>query len=48
MLERKGVQDVYDFEMSVYPVMMEMEYAGFPVDLTQMDAVREELTERLA
>ena len=47
MLERKGVQAVYDFEMLLYPVVMDMEYAGMPVDLTQMDAVRVELTKRL-
>ena len=45
MLKRRGVQDVYDFEMSVYPAIMEMEYQGFPVDLTLMDKVRQELTE---
>ena len=45
MLKRRGVQDVYDFEMSVYPVIMEMEYQGFPVDLTLMDKVRQELTQ---
>ena len=45
MLKRRGVQDVYDFEMSVYRVIMEMEYEGFPVDLTLMDKVRRELAE---
>ena len=44
MLKRRGVKDVYDFEMSVYPAIMAMEYEGFPVDLTLMDKVRQELT----
>ena len=32
MLEKRGVKDTYDFEMSLYPVVMDMEYTGFPVD----------------
>ena len=34
-LVRKGVKQVYDFEMSFYRVLMEMEQAGFPVDKSQ-------------
>jgi DNA polymerase-1 len=42
-LRQDGVLDTYDFEMSVYPSIMAMEYAGFPVDLTQIDSVRADL-----
>jgi DNA polymerase-1 len=43
MLERRGVRTVYDFEMAVYPVIMDMEYEGFPVDTSQMGKVRSEI-----
>lgn len=48
LLERRGVQSVYDFEMSVYPVIMSMEYEGFPVDLGALGKVRDELQDRLS
>ena len=47
-LNTKGLQAVYDFEMLLYPVLMEIENAGFPVDLSAMDKVRAELEEKLA
>ena len=34
---------IYDFEMALYPVIMDMEYAGFPVDTSNMDIVRDDL-----
>jgi DNA polymerase I len=46
-LVRKGLKRVYDFEMSVYPVLMEMEQHGFPVDRSNLGEVRTELEERL-
>jgi len=48
LLKRRGVQAVYDFEMSLYPIIMAMEYEGFPFDLSQMDEVRKELKDRQA
>jgi DNA polymerase I-like protein with 3'-5' exonuclease and polymerase domains len=42
LLERRGLQGVYDFEMSVYPIIMEMEQRGFPVDLGMMDIARKD------
>lgn len=42
-LKRDDVLATYEFEMSVYPSIMAMEYAGFPVDLTQIDTVRADL-----
>ena len=47
-LMRKDLQPVYDFEMSLYPVIMAMEYAGFPVDTSGMDVVRKDLVSRIA
>ena len=46
-LDSKGVRAAYDFEMSFYPVIMAMEHAGFPVDLSKRDEVREELVTRI-
>ena len=48
MLKRKGVEQVYDFEMSVYRVVMEMEYAGFPIDLSERQTVIDWLAEEQA
>jgi DNA polymerase-1 len=48
MLARRGVQDVYDFEMSIYPVIMDMEYEGFPVDLSKLELVRAYLQDTIA
>ena len=42
------LQAVYDFEMALYPVLMDMENRGFPVDLSAMGEVRIELEEKLA
>ena len=47
-LERKGVKQVYDFEMEVYPAIMGMERAGFPVDPSRLEAVRADLEGRIA
>lgn len=44
-LDRKEVRSAYEFEMSLYPVVMDMEYAGFPVDLSKRDEVRTWLAE---
>ena len=43
LLAKRGVLDTYEFEMSMYPVIMAMEYAGFPVDTSNMDLVRADL-----
>ena len=43
LLAKRGVLDTYEFEMSMYPVIMAMEYAGFPVDTSNMDLVRDDL-----
>ena len=48
MLKRKGMQAVYDFEMSVYPVLMAIEDHGFPIDKSGLGEVREELETRIA
>jgi DNA polymerase I-like protein with 3'-5' exonuclease and polymerase domains len=47
-LKRKGVKQVYDFEMGFYPVLMDMEQAGFPVDRGNLVKVRTELETRIA
>ena len=47
-LIRRGLLQVYDFEMSMYPVLMDMESAGFPIDLTAMEKVGVELTAAIA
>lgn len=47
-LIRRGLLKVYDFEMSMYPVLMDMESAGFPIDLTAMEKVGVELTDSIA
>jgi DNA polymerase I len=46
-LERYGLQAVYDLEMAVYRAVMEMEYHGFPVDISALDEVRAELVGRI-
>ena len=46
LLAKRGVQETYDFEMSVYPVIMAMEHAGFPVDTSKMDMVRDDLAKQ--
>ena len=46
LLTKRGVKQVYDFEMELYPVIMDMEYQGFPVDPSAMGKVREELMNR--
>ena len=43
LLAKRGVLDTYEFEMSMYPTIMDMEYAGFPVDTSNMDLVRADL-----
>ena len=43
ILARKNLRHVYDFEMSLYPVLIDMEYEGFPIDLTEMEAVKAKL-----
>jgi DNA polymerase I-like protein with 3'-5' exonuclease and polymerase domains len=47
-LESKGLRLVYDFEMQFYASIMEMESAGFPVDLSKMKDVRSALEEQIA
>lgn len=47
-LERKGLRQVYDFEMQVYPSIMAMETHGFPIDLSKMNEVRADLESRIA
>jgi DNA polymerase-1 len=47
LLIRKGLESVYEFEMQVYPVIMEMERVGFPVDLTELNVVRDDLNRRI-
>jgi DNA polymerase-1 len=47
-LIKRGLKAVYDFEMSMYPVLMDMESAGFPIDLSAMEKVGEELTTSIA
>lgn len=47
-LVREGLQSVYDLEMAVYPAIMGMEMAGFPVDISGLGDVRQELEGRIA
>ena len=47
-LKRQGVQGVYDFEMTFYSVVMDMEQAGFPVDRNNLGKVRIELEQHIA
>ena len=47
ILRRKNLQRVYDFEMSLYPVLLDMEYEGFPIDLSGMESVRADLMKRI-
>ena len=47
-LIRKGLVPVYDFEMSVYPVLMDIESVGFPVDRSALDGVRKDLEQRIS
>ena len=46
-LERRDLKRVYDFEMLVYPTIMGMESAGFPIDLSKMNDVRAGLQARI-
>jgi DNA polymerase-1 len=48
LLERRGVQQVYDFEMTVYAVIMKMEQHGFPVSLDKVEKVRTSLNDQIA
>ena len=47
LLVRKGLQQVYDFEMQVYPVIMRMENYGFPVQLDELESARTDLYARM-
>ena len=47
-LERKGLRQVYDFEMQVYPSILTMETTGFPIDLSHMEEVRADLEGRIS
>jgi len=47
ILRRKRLLPVYDFEMSLYPVLIDMEYEGFPVDLAEMEQVKADLLGRI-
>ena len=47
-LRRKKLRHVYDFEMDVYPVLMDIEQQGFSVDEGQLDNVRTELQDGIA
>jgi DNA polymerase-1 len=47
-LERKGLRQVYDFEMQVYASVMRMEVHGFPIDLSRMEEVRASLQSQIA
>jgi DNA polymerase I-like protein with 3'-5' exonuclease and polymerase domains len=47
-LIRKGLVPVYEFEMSVYPVLMDIESLGFPVDRSGLDDVRKDLEQRIS
>jgi DNA polymerase I len=42
------LRQVYEFEMSLYPILMQMEFAGFPVDRGNMAEVKEDLEHRIA
>ena len=37
------LRSVYEFEMSMYPLLIDMELAGFPIDLSALGRVGEEL-----
>ena len=39
---------VYEFEMSLYPLIMDLEYTGFPVDLSGLEEVRRTLEADIA
>lgn len=47
-LVRRGWKAVYDFEMSLYPLIMDIERTGFPIDQTAMEEVRTELKASIA
>jgi DNA polymerase I-like protein with 3'-5' exonuclease and polymerase domains len=47
-LIRKGLKPIYDFEMSLYPILMEVESTGFPVDRSALGNVRKDLEQRIA
>jgi DNA polymerase I-like protein with 3'-5' exonuclease and polymerase domains len=47
-LVRRGLLPVYDFEMSVYPSLMEIERVGFPIAREALGRVRDELEGRIA
>ena len=46
-LIRKGLLPIYEFEMTLYPVLMEIEQHGFSVDPGRLDGVRRDLEENL-
>jgi DNA polymerase-1 len=45
-LDRYEVRKAYEFEMSLYPAIMGMEYEGFPIDVSVLDKVRAWLVEQ--
>lgn len=47
-LDRFGVRDAYEFEMKLYPVIMQMEYNGFPIDESKREAVSLDLNTKIA
>lgn len=47
-IARQRLDAAYDLEMSVYPVLMRMEQAGFPVNTAQLDLVGKELSQQIA
>ena len=47
LLRRKHLLSIYEFEMALYPVLIDMEYEGFPVDFTEMESVRTDLLDRI-
>ena len=46
-LRRKNLMPVYDFEMSVYPVVMDIEQTGFAVDKGNLDAAAVDLRDQI-
>jgi DNA polymerase I-like protein with 3'-5' exonuclease and polymerase domains len=46
-LVRKGLLPIYEFEMTLYPVLMEIEQRGFSVDSSRLDTVRVDLEKRI-
>ena len=47
-LRRKKLMPVYDFEMDIYPVLIDIEQGGFSVDPDQLDSVRTELQDGIS